>query len=405
MTSFATLYVSYFGLREPLVQTQVLPYLRGLRDDGVAVHLLTFEPSDPPWPDGEVEIARARLAAEGIRWFARRYHRRPSVPATVFDIVVGVWSICRLARRYRLDALHARSHVPLAMTLAASMWIRRPVVFDFRGLLADEYVAGGRWRESSFAYRAVKRLERLGLRKADQFVVLTRRARDWMIAEGVATERIECVPCCVDLERFPAGPAPGPDPHAPLEIVHLGSVSGAYRLDLAARFAVALRAERRGVVLKVLTPAPRSEVWPVLEAAGLTPAEYALEFVKPAEIGPALHTAAAGLDFMHRSRADLARSPARIAEYLAAGALVVVNAGIGDLDDLLADEQVGVVVKSSSPDDVEAAAARVLDLLRQPGIRQRCRDAARRHFDLATIGVPGYRNVYRRLRRAAPRVQ
>lgn len=398
--SFGTLYVSYFGLREPLVQTQVLPYLRGLRDDGVAVHLLTFEPPDPPWSNGEAETERARLATEGIRWFARRYHRRPSVPATLFDIVVGVWSVCRLAHRYRLDAVHARSHVPLAMTLAARLWIRRPVVFDFRGLLADEYVAGGRWHESSFAYRAVKRLERFGLRKADQFVVLTRRARDWMIAEGVATERIECVPCCVDLERFPADLEPNSDPDGPLQIVHLGSVSGVYRLDLTARFAVALRASRRGVVLKVFTAGPRADVSRVLEAAGLTPAEYSLGFVPPAEIGPALHGAAAGLIFLRSSYADLARSPTRIAEYLAAGALVVVSAGIGDLDDLLADEQVGVVVKSSSPDDVEAAAARVLELLRQPGIRQRCREAARRHFDLATIGIPGYRKVYRRLRRS-----
>lgn len=399
MTSFRMLYVSYFGLREPLVQTQVLPYLRGLREDGIGVHLLTFEPCDPPWSNGDVEAERARLATEGIRWFARRYHKRPSVPATVFDIAVGVWSICRLARRYRIDAFHARSHVPLAMTLVARMWTRRPVVFDFRGLLADDYVAGGRWRESSFAYRAVKRLERLGLRKADQFVVLTRRARDWMMAAGIATERIECVPCCVDLERFPADLGSDPDPHGPLQIVHLGSASGVYRLDLAARFAVALRADPRGVVLKVLTGGPGSDVPRVVEAAGLTPAEYSLGFVKPAEIGPALRGAAAGVIFLRSSYADLARSPTRIAEYLAAGALVVVSAGIGDLDELIEAEQVGVVVKSPSPEDVEAAAARVLDLIRQPGIRQRCRDVALRHFDLATIGIPGYRNVYRRLRR------
>ena len=399
MTSFRTLYVSYFGLREPLVQTQVLPYLRGLRDHGVAVHLLTFEPPDPPWSSEDAVAERARLAADGIRWFARRYHKRPSVPATAFDIVVGVWSVCLLTRRYQLDALHARSHVPLAMTLAARLWIRRPVVFDCRGLLADEYVAGGRWRTSSFAYRAVKRLERLGLRKADQFVVLTRRAREWMMAQGVGTERIECVPCCVDLGRFPADPGPDPDPRRPLQLVHLGSVGGAYRLDQSARFAAALRAQSRGVFLKVLTGASRAEVSRVVEAAGLTPAEYSADFVKPEEMGPHL-AAAAGLVFMHSSSADLARSPAKVAEFLAAGSPVVADAGIGDLDELIEAEQVGVVVKSSSPGDLEAAAARLLALLGQPGIRRRCRDAARRHFDLTTVGIPGYRNVYQRLRRS-----
>ena len=37
-----TLYLCYFGLREPLVQTQVLPYLRELVAGGVRVSLLTF---------------------------------------------------------------------------------------------------------------------------------------------------------------------------------------------------------------------------------------------------------------------------------------------------------------------------------------------------------------------------
>ena len=36
MKPLRTLYVCYFGLREPLVQTQVLPYLRELAASGVA---------------------------------------------------------------------------------------------------------------------------------------------------------------------------------------------------------------------------------------------------------------------------------------------------------------------------------------------------------------------------------
>jgi predicted component of type VI protein secretion system len=39
-----TLYICYFGLREPLVQTQVLPYLRQLTSAAIRVRLLTFEP-------------------------------------------------------------------------------------------------------------------------------------------------------------------------------------------------------------------------------------------------------------------------------------------------------------------------------------------------------------------------
>ena len=43
-----SLYLCYFGLREPLVQTQVLPYLRQLSRSGIEVGLLTFEPNRAP---------------------------------------------------------------------------------------------------------------------------------------------------------------------------------------------------------------------------------------------------------------------------------------------------------------------------------------------------------------------
>ena len=48
-----------------------------------------------------------------------RYHKYPSLPATVFDTLLGVIVAARLVRQYRLTAIHARNHVPAAMALAA----------------------------------------------------------------------------------------------------------------------------------------------------------------------------------------------------------------------------------------------------------------------------------------------
>ena len=393
-----TLYISYFGLHEPLVQTQVLPYLRGLAQDGIAVHLLTFDASLPAPQTADIAADRARLERDGIRWYSRRYHKRPSVPATIFDIVVGAWSAWRLVRTSNIHVLHARSHVPLAMTLAARAWTSIPLVFDVRGLLADDYVAAGRWSESSFIYRMVKRLERIGLRQADEIIVLTRRAQAWMVGQGVAPDRIEYVPCCVDFQRFPSEVRADERPRDPLQIVHLGSVTGVYRLDLAARLVLALRARQHPAVLKILTTASATDVSRALEHTGLEPSDYSVECVPPSDAAGALRGAAAGVLFLHQSAADMARSPTRIAEYLAAGLPVVVSAGIGDLDDLIHREHVGVALRSPSAADLDAAAARLLELLDRPDIHQRCRDTAYRHFNLATVGIPGYRNVYRRLR-------
>src|SRR5687767_9649242 len=111
-----TLYLCYFGLREPLVQTQVLPYLRELKRDGVDVSLLTFEPNGSrAWSKGEKQEWLSRLQSEGIQWLSLPYHKRPSALVTPYDILRGAWLAARLAQRQKVDVLHARGHIPAIM--------------------------------------------------------------------------------------------------------------------------------------------------------------------------------------------------------------------------------------------------------------------------------------------------
>lgn len=259
-----TLYICYFGLREPLVQTQVLPYLRELRkmgregrgDTGTRGHgeqnvapaapsaenhpvgetpppflrkegsqdaasppaggelwvtLLTFEPEfRKNWTAEEIEAERKRLAAEGIEWHATGYHKWPSVPATFFDILNGTRIVWSLMRRQKYDILHGRVHIPTLMgALARKFSRRRPkLLFDIRGFFPEEYSDAGRWPEGGWLYRAAKRVERWLLKESDGFVVLTEKAREILFPESKETgfdrlgRPVEVIPCCVDLERF-----------------------------------------------------------------------------------------------------------------------------------------------------------------------------------------------------------
>src|SRR5262245_11667562 len=135
------LYVCYFGLREPLVETQVLPYLRELADGGVEMSLLTFEPDvKRRWTAASIAETKARLQADGIAWHVLPYHKPPSLPAPLFDIAAGARWAATLARRNHFDIFHGRSHVGAAIaTLARRAAGGGRVVFDIRGLLAEEY--------------------------------------------------------------------------------------------------------------------------------------------------------------------------------------------------------------------------------------------------------------------------
>lgn len=396
-----TLYLCYFGLREPLVQTQVLPYLRELVARGIEVFLLTFEPQlTEKWKPVELEAARSRLADEGIRWFSLPYHKRPTVPATAYDTAQGARMAVRLMRRYGIGVLHARAHVPLAMALLAQRRISCRLIFDLRGLMAEEYADAGVWAETSAPFRAVKRLERAGIRRADQIVVLTKRMRDWLVEHELkSANQIEVIPCCVDFSRF--------DDNAALEnqsaidgfeVVYAGSVTGLYLLEEMGRFFLKIRERRAGgATLRIMTQSSSEAVAARLLSVGLSREDFRVGAVAPAEVPAYLRRARLGLSFRKPTFSQIAASPTKIPEYLAAGLPVVCNAGIGDTDDLLKSERVGIIVESFSEAGLAQAAERALALVSEPLLRTRCVEAARKHFDLHKVGGTRYRNVYRRL--------
>ena len=393
-----TLYLCYFGLREPLVQTQVLPYLRQLVEAGIEVSILTFEPDlRQKWSATELERQRSQLADEGVRWFYLPYHKRPSLPATTYDIFAGAWKAVRLARRYRINVLHARAHVAMAMAMLARRFTACRLVFDFRGLVADEYVDAGIWKENSPAFNAVKRVERKGFRVADQIIVLTKRMRDWLIERGLApADKIEAIPCCFDFSRFGADNDLKKNEER-FEVVYAGSVTGLYMLEEMARFFLKLRALRPDAFFRVLTVSSRQETTRFLLRIGLNEEDFSVGAAPPSEVPLHLRRARLGLSFRKPTFSQMAASPTKIPEYLAAGLPVVCNAGIGDVDELLEREGVGVLVRTFDDDSYTKAAESALKLAGDPEVQARCAAVAREHFDLINVGGAGYRNVYRRL--------
>ena len=394
-----TLYICYFGLREPLVQTQVLPYLRQLAGAGIGVCLLTFEPGGKDrWAEDEKAEWLARLRADGIIWYSAHYHKRPRLLVTLYDIAAGAWRALGIVRRHKISVLHARAHVPLAMALMIRRLTGCRLVFDIRGLMAEEYVDAGALAEGSIVFRLIKRLERAGIRRADQVVVLTQRLREWLGRQGVEIDKVEVIPCCVDFSRFAGCPAESarPDPGT-FEVIYAGAAAGLYRVEEMALFFLALRARKPEAFLRILTATPRDGVVAALERAGLTERDFAIERVSAEEVPAYLRRARLGVSFRKLTFSQIAASPTKIPEYLAAGLPVVCSAGVGDTDELVENEGVGIVIRSFDSNAYAEAAEKLLRIIEDPALHDRCCRVARQRFDLERVGARGYCQVYRRI--------
>jgi glycosyltransferase involved in cell wall biosynthesis len=409
-----TLYLCYFGLREPLVQTQVLPYLRELTRDGIQVTLLTFEPNRRrAWTREAVADWTQRLAAEGIHWRSLPYHKRPSLPATVFDILVGGWVASRIARRERVDVLHGRSHIGAAIGALAKRLCRAQLLFDIRGILAEEYVDAGHWKNGGLKFRLLKTAEKRIVEATDAFVVLTERGRDLFfpgcVDEDGHGHPIEVIPCCIDPDRFNEGLMPNRDAlrreigaDGRKILVYVGALGGLYPASEMAEFIAAARRDDSSTFALVLTQSPPELLLRHLDRLGIQPRDYLIRKVPAPDVPSYLRASDVALSIKRQGYSQAFCSPTKIPEYLACGLPVISSTGIGDTDELLTQERVGVVFRDFTEQDY-LQALRAVEVLRQDDrLAERCREVARRRFDLDSIGGTRYRRLYQRLSEKSP---
>lgn len=404
-----TLYLCYFGLREPLVQTQVLPYLRQISQGGIAVSLLTFEPDKKhSWTGAETEEWRARLAADGIAWTSLTYHKRPSLPATLYDIVVGTLHILRLAHQQPIDFLHARNHVPAVMGWLAKRFTSSRLIFDIRGFFPEEYVDAGVWPAGGFLYRLTKVVEKKLFRVADGFVVLTEKARAILLSSdtkaGFRTKPLAVIPCCVDFARFSNVAASDRDQfRAELGltgrrvIIYVGALGGWYLTDEMAEFLAVAHAQDQNTFSLILTQSRPDAIADKLKKLGVAESDFLIRQVTPAEVPTYLQAADVALSFIKTCYSKQSSSPTKIAEYLVSGLPVISNSGIGDLDEVIAEDKVGVIVPELNRAAYRTALAMVEQLRTEADLSARCRASALKRFELKAVGGSRYLWLYHQM--------
>lgn len=409
-----TVYICYFGLHEPLVQTQVLPYLRELRKADVEVTILTFEPEmKSRWSLELIETERSRLAQEGIDWFGLPYHKWPSVPATLYDVICGARFVWRLCRSRRIDIIHARVHTPALMGALAKKFLKRKpqLLFDIRGFFPEEYVDAGIWPKNGVVYRAVKRVERWLFKESDAFVVLTENARLVLFPESAKEgldrlgRPVEVIPCCVDMTRFESANEVsretvrrdlGLDDR--FVVAYVGAFGGWYLTEETAAFFAALKRRKPEGFALILTQSEPTTIASLLRSFGYGDRDFLITRVAPKDIPKYLSASDAAVSFIKPCYSKRASSPTKNAEYLASGLPVIANDGIGDTTEQIESENVGVIIKDFSRESYEIAVSDLDQLMKASSdLEERCRRAAFAYFDLESVGGNRYRRIYRRL--------
>jgi hypothetical protein len=248
-----------------------------------------------------------------------------------------------------------------------------PYVFHAEGFWIEERQAARSFAPPATALLA--RLEATVMRRAVGLVLLTSRAQQEM-QQRLPSMPTLVVPSSIDMARF-NGALDVRASQGQTEVVRccwLGSFGGRYDHGAAIGFVRAL-SNLAPVELTVISADVPADVRLALESSGV-PTRY--ESVDSDQVGALLATFSVGLLFLEGGAANRGTSPTKFPEYLAAGLPVALNPDLGDCDDVVKSDRIGVVV---DPRDVTRAAQELLELLRDPLLARRCVDTARRRHD------------------------
>jgi glycosyltransferase involved in cell wall biosynthesis len=411
------LYISYFSIREPLVETQVISYLRELTKAGHEIWFLTFEPQWPEsWTTEEIKERENLLAKHGIQWSALKYHKRPSLPATMWDIAVGAIYARKLARKHGIEVFHGRAHVASAMCALARWRSGCKMIFDIRGFNPEENVDAGRWKAGGLKYRLMKRAEMAILKVASGFVILTDAGRaimfpiakpleeagQWELPDG---RPIEVIPCCVDLARFhEAQQISRDEAKARLNlsgkkvIAYVGALGGWYMTNEMVQIWAEAKKNDKNAFALIYTQSNSADLKNQLILAGLREdLDFRISRVSPAQLAPNLRAADVALSLIKPTYSKISSSPTKFAEYLAAGCVVISTSKIGDCDEQIETNKVGVILQSFSSDSIQKALQNALSLVEDASIEKRCFETANSIYSLENVGGFRYKRLYQRL--------
>lgn len=201
------LFVSYDGMTDPLGQSQVLPYLIGLRKEGFNISLLSFEKAHK-YKENKALITKI-CSDNQINWFPLEYTKRPPVLSTMIDVRKMKKQITEINKEHKIDLLHCRSYISAIAGLYFQKKWNLPWIFDMRGFWADERVEGKIWSLKNPLYKIIynffKKKEKEYFSQSSAIISLTHNGKDEILSWGlkhVDHSKITVIPCCVDLDKF-----------------------------------------------------------------------------------------------------------------------------------------------------------------------------------------------------------
>jgi glycosyltransferase involved in cell wall biosynthesis len=228
--------------------------------------------------------------------------------------------LMRLVRRQRFDIVHAHHYEGLLVAMAATRFVRIPVVYDAHTMLGSELAFFQTGLPRPFTAALGRGLDRWLPRLADHVISVTETIRDHLVDSGALTPaRIAVVPNGVECERFGSAMQPSWQADTLKRVIFTGNLAPYQGIEaLLAAFAEVAR-HRRDVRLLIVTESDFSSYRPTVRRLGIEDLIESLPAPPFADLPALLETA----HIAANPRLEADGMPVKLLNYMAAGKPIV----------------------------------------------------------------------------------
>ena len=364
---FDLTYVTIDSLSEGVGSSQISPLISLLSESGLKIKLISYEKLSP-----SVQLSDF-FKSIGVDWDSR--------PFGSHGLIGGLERLNNLRNRIPSTRLiHARSDIPAVSAITSH---QAPVLWDVRSLWADQKIVIQKNLLNTVAYPLYRGLESVAARKSLGMSTLTSAVVPILEQRHKRLPLLRAVvPTAVNLDRFQLS-AVMP---AKAQALFSGTFNDYYDLDLSKLFMQEFR-KQFSVDTHWARPAEshrsqigvsESKVFPATQIgmAELIPNYSFGVSVCKLDAGPSLTAA----------------MPTKIGEFLACGRPMVVNKGLGDMDQFIEEFDAGVIL-DGSPSNLVESATKLASLVLDPETPLRCRALAEKYFSMEK-GAIKYLDLY-----------
>ena len=390
-------------MTDPLGQSQVLPYLKGLSKEGYEFHLISFEKSDRF--NQHKRLIQSLCDEDNIQWHPQYYSKAGGLRSTLKQVNKLKKVSSYLYSKHSFDIVHCRSYISALAGLDLKRKHGVKFVFDMRGFWADERVDGKIWSLKSPIYSRIykyfKKKEKVFLNKADYTISLTDNGKNEILSWPSTDPKIniKVIPCCANLELFDKSKISEGTKLADREklgidsnhfiLGYIGSIGTWYMLPEMLDYFKELKEAKPNSKFLFVSGEEPNKILAAATEKDIDTNDIKITSVLHHEVPRFISLMDASIFFIKPSYSKKASSPTKQGEIMAMGVPLICNANVGDTDLIVTKYESGIVIDKF---DKETFKNNIIDP--QDFDSNKISEGAEDYFSL-TEGVQRYLRVYK----------